>query len=152
MLLKQKKQYEKQRDSMFAQQMNIDTTTFMHSSIKDTTEQVKAMKASHKELTTAMKELDIDEVEDMQFDMEDLMMEHEEIQNVMSRQLGVPDYVDEDELLGELDDMFEEEAEELEDVPNYLINATTASKDAQRQTQTTTNTATPQYNVNNIEI
>eukprot|EP00933_Yihiella_yeosuensis_P081280 TRINITY_DN94864_c0_g1_i1.p1 TRINITY_DN94864_c0_g1~~TRINITY_DN94864_c0_g1_i1.p1 ORF type:complete len:215 (-),score=33.56 TRINITY_DN94864_c0_g1_i1:32-601(-) len=150
MLLKQRKQYEKQRDAMFSQQMNLDTTAFMHESVKSTADQVKAMKASTAELKKAFKELDIDEVEDMHFDMEDLMYDHEEIQEVMSRQLGVPDTLDEDELLGELDDMFEE-TETLDEVPNYLVNAATASKNAERE-GTSVVTDSTHAPVHNVEI
>eukprot|EP00461_Guttulinopsis_vulgaris_P000024 UN00024 len=132
-LIKQKKMYEKQRDSMFNQQFNIDQQQFTQESLKDTATTVAAMKASNKQLKQEFKKIDIDEIDDLYDEMMDMQETHNEIQDVMGRSLDNELY-DDDELLGELDDLENDMFnEEFDEVPNYLINATTAEKNAQRQ-------------------
>jgi charged multivesicular body protein 5 len=68
------------------------------------------------------KAFDIDAIDRMNDEMADLMAQSEEIQETLGRSYNVPDDIDEDELLGELDaleaDMALEEAGE--EVPSYL--------------------------------
>jgi len=136
-LLKQKKMYEKQRDSMFNQQFNIDQQKFTQESLKDTATTVQAMKSANTALKQQFKEIDIDEIEDLHDDMEDMMYMNEEIQDVMGRAFNT-EVFDDDELLGELNELENDMlTEDFDEVPNYLVNATTASKNVERQ-------ATPQ--------
>jgi len=94
---------------------------------QDSVQTVQAMKAAGKELKTAMKrdELDISGIERMQDDMADIMDMHNDIQEVLGQNYGVPDDIDEEELLGELDaleaDMaFEAEEQAAGALPSYL--------------------------------
>src|SRR4051812_48276622 len=64
-VLKQKKLYEKQRDTLYNQQFNIDQTKFATESVKDTITTVAAMKSASKQLKTDMKQIKISEVEDL---------------------------------------------------------------------------------------
>ena len=56
--------------------------------MKATQEMATAMKDTVKELKAAQKQFNIADFEDVYDDMDDLMMDQEEIQDIMSRQLG----------------------------------------------------------------
>ncbi|CAL5221272.1 g3432 [Coccomyxa viridis] len=126
-VLKQKKLYENQREQLYNQQFNMEETSFALESIKDTAQTVQAMKAAGSELKTAFKksDLDINSIEKLQDEMADLMDMHNELQDVMGQSFGVPDDIDEDDLMGELDALEDELAQEAENptasgVPSYL--------------------------------
>ena len=131
-VLKQKKMYEKQRDAVYNQQFNIDQTKFATESVKDTITTVAAMKTASKQLKTDMKAVKINEIEDLHDDMSDMLEDADEINEIMGRAYGVPEEVDEEDLMAELDAMEDElatEAEESKDeVPSYLVNAASAAK------------------------
>lgn len=142
-ILKQKQMYDKHRSTMMTQQFNIDQTKFTQENLKDTVTHVAAMKAASTELKQQFKDINIDEIEDIHDDMADMMFDHEEINEIMGRAYGVPEELDEADLMNELEGL-EEEAEvdmDSETIPNYLVNANTAT------TTTTTNT-TPTANKN----
>lgn len=113
-VLKQKKMLESQRDQLYNQQFNMEQTSFALESVKDSVATVQAMKAAGTELKRAMKDknLDLGAIEDLQDDMADLMDSHAEIQEALGQTFGLPDDVDEDELLGELDALEDELAAE----------------------------------------
>merc|ERR1712013_835274 len=124
-LLKQKKQYEKQRDRMYGQQMNIDNAKYAAQSVKDNADMVTAMKSAAVTLKSQMQEVNIDEVEDLQEDWMELQEDADEINDILGEAWNGDDY-DEDDLLGELDDldMAEDEA------PDYMMAA--ANKNDQK--------------------
>ena len=123
-ILKQKKMYEKQRDSLYGQQFNIDQTRFSIENAKDTANTVQSMKSAQVELKKAYNDLSIDEIEDLHDDMSELMEMNDEVQEIMGRTYGVPEYMDETDLMNELAGLEEEfDMEELDDVPNYLVDA-----------------------------
>jgi len=135
-VLKQKKIYEKQRESLYNQQFNIDQTKFAQQNLKDTATMVTAMKSANKELKKSYAEVKIDDIEDLQDDMGDMLELNDEINEVMGRSYGVPEEVDENDLneeLAALEDQIDVEAEaevDSQQVPAYLVNAATASKSA----------------------
>eukprot|EP00485_Elphidium_margaritaceum_P005918 CAMPEP_0202696066 /NCGR_PEP_ID=MMETSP1385-20130828/9439_1 /ASSEMBLY_ACC=CAM_ASM_000861 /TAXON_ID=933848 /ORGANISM="Elphidium margaritaceum" /LENGTH=225 /DNA_ID=CAMNT_0049352169 /DNA_START=42 /DNA_END=719 /DNA_ORIENTATION=- len=128
-LLKQKKQYESQRDRMYGQQMNIDNTKYATQSIQDNANMVKAMKGAATTLKQQMKDVNIDEVEDLQDEMMDLFDETNEINDILGEAWGMDD-VDEDELEAELDGL-DDELDDLDmaedDVPSYMVSANAAA-------------------------
>ena len=63
--LKQKKVYERQRDALYGQQLNIDQAKYATDSVKDNIVLVQAMKDAHKGIKKDMKNLKIDDVEDL---------------------------------------------------------------------------------------
>lgn len=71
-LLKQKKLYEGQRDQMYAQQMNLESTQFMTEQMKDTADQVAVMKQAQTALAHQMQHVKIDDVDELQEQMQDL--------------------------------------------------------------------------------
>jgi charged multivesicular body protein 5 len=120
-VLKQRKMYEKQREHLYGQQMNIDQAKFATQSVKDNATMVTAMKATAKELKKAYKEVNINDIENLHDEMSDLMDMSEEVNQLMGSAYGVPEDVDEDELLDELDALDDDiELAESEDVPSYL--------------------------------
>jgi charged multivesicular body protein 5 len=121
-VLKRKKMYENQRDTLMGQQFNMDQASFGIESAKGTVESVAAMKAANVELKAAIrKDLNIDDVDDLADDMEELMYEMDEINNAMGRNFTTPEDVTEADLEAELD-MLEDELEEEvgEETPSYL--------------------------------
>ncbi|CBZ30610.1 conserved SNF-7-like protein [Leishmania mexicana MHOM/GT/2001/U1103] len=102
-LLQQKRMYQGQQDMMMQQQFNVDQLHFTTETMKDTHVQVDAMKQANKELRKGMRKLDLDKVENLQDELADLYADTQEIQEIMGRAYSVPEDIDEDEMLGELD-------------------------------------------------
>lgn len=124
-VLRQKKLYESQRDQLYSQQLNLEQVSFTAQNMQDTANQVKAMKAANKQLKVAFtsKDLDLNSIEAMQDEMSDLMEQSNEIQDVLGRNYSVPDDLDEEDLLGELEALEADMAAEAEtgDTPCYLV-------------------------------
>ena len=98
---------------------------FAQESIADTINTVSAMKEANIQQKEMMKGMDMDEMEDVFDDMADMMADMEEINEVMGRNYNVD--LDENELLGELDELDEElAAEQLDEglgMPSYVPNS-----------------------------
>jgi charged multivesicular body protein 5 len=123
-VLKQKKQYEGQRESMAQQSFNLDQTNYAIQSMKDTQVTVAAMKGGMKEMKKEYKKMDIGKIENMQDEMADMMEDANEIQEVMGRSYGMPE-LDEDDLEAELDALGDEML--LDDDTTYLDSADTTN-------------------------
>eukprot|EP01091_Cochliopodium_minus_P015590 TRINITY_DN5596_c0_g1_i1.p1 TRINITY_DN5596_c0_g1~~TRINITY_DN5596_c0_g1_i1.p1 ORF type:complete len:225 (-),score=75.61 TRINITY_DN5596_c0_g1_i1:28-654(-) len=121
-LLKRKKMYEGQRDQLMNQQFNMENIQFQTETIKDTISTVQVMKNASKELKTQMKNVDIDDIYDMQEEIEFAMEDCNEIQEALSRTYETPDGLDDDELEAELDELGND-IEDEEEIPSYLQNA-----------------------------
>jgi len=126
-VLKQKRMYEGQREQLYQQQFNLENASFTTQAMKDSVTQVQAMQAANKELKKAFKakELDINAIEKLQDEMADMQDLSNEINETLGQCYGVPDEIDEDELMGELallEDELANEAEEIGEgeVPSYL--------------------------------
>lgn len=126
-MLKQKKLYEGQRDQLYSQQFNLDQTSFAVASMEDTKLQVKAMTLAAKDLKQQFKskELNINSIDKLADEMADLMGMSNEIQDALGQNYSVPDDINEDELMGELDslefEMAAEKAAEPNATPSYLL-------------------------------
>lgn len=75
-------------------------------------------------------ELNINKIDKLADDMADLMANSQDIQDALGRNYAVPDGIDEDELLGELDGLEDELSAEKEAapegaMPSYLLDAPT---------------------------
>lgn len=129
-LLRQKRQYENQRDALYSQQMNVSNIAMVQEQIKDTKEMVLGMKAATKELKSYQKSLKIEEVEKIQDELEDLFYESQELQEVLGlciwylhsllvtpgRQYGTAAEIDDSELMAEFEALGEmEDASYLDD-------------------------------------
>jgi len=118
--LKQKKQYEAQSDNLRNQAFNMEQTNYATQSLKDTKTTVNAMKMGVKEMKKEFKNINIDQIEDLQDDLGDMLEEANEIQEVMGRTYGMPE-IDEDDLEAELDALGDDFA--LDDDTSYLDDA-----------------------------
>mmetsp|Transcript_30350 Transcript_30350/g.35034 ORF Transcript_30350/g.35034 Transcript_30350/m.35034 type:complete len:225 (-) Transcript_30350:84-758(-) len=102
-LLQQKRMYQGHRDAIYQQQSNIDQLQFTSEMIKDTHIQVSALKDASKDLKKQFKNFKVEDIENMQDELRDLYEETQEIQEIMGRAYDVPEEVDEDEMMAELD-------------------------------------------------
>jgi charged multivesicular body protein 5 len=84
---------------------------------------MSAMKAANKDLKGTMKTLKIDDIDKMQDEMMDLVDYSSEIQETLGRSYNVPDDLDEEELMGELDALEADMGTETESegMPSYLM-------------------------------
>ncbi|KAF8897753.1 Snf7-domain-containing protein [Infundibulicybe gibba] len=80
---------------------------------------VDAMQVANKEMRKQYGKIDIDKIENMHYDMEDLLEQANEIQESLGRSYAVPDEIDEADLEAELDALALEEEEEG---PSYLTD------------------------------
>ncbi|XP_044379453.1 vacuolar protein sorting-associated protein 60.1-like [Triticum aestivum] len=105
---------------LYNQTYNLDQVAFASEGIKDAQQTMTAMKAANKELKGMMKTVRIEDIDSMQDEMMDLMDVSNEIQETLGRSYNVPDDIDEEELMGELD-AFEADMDfESNSVPSYL--------------------------------
>ncbi|KAF2321260.1 hypothetical protein GH714_037872 [Hevea brasiliensis] len=121
-VLKQKRMYEGQRDMLYNQTFNLDQVAFASEGIKDAQQTMTALKSANKELKGMMKTVKIQDIDTLQDEMMDLMDVSNEIQETLGRSYNVPDDIDEDELMGELDALEADMGMETESdgVPSYL--------------------------------
>ncbi|MQL99756.1 hypothetical protein Taro_032483 [Colocasia esculenta] len=124
-VLKQKRMYEGQRDMIYNQTFNLDQVAFAAEGLKDAQQTVRlmsALKSANKELKGMMKTVNISDIDSMQDEMMDLMDVSTEIQESLGRSYNVPDDIDEEELMGELDALEADMGAETEAdaVPSYL--------------------------------
>lgn len=101
-ILKRKKMYEQHRDSMVARASNMERTQFAIDSVKQTKDHVAVMRAGVTTMKAEMKEIDIDDLEDLTDDMADLLADQSEIDEVLTRSYDVSDTVNEADLDAEL--------------------------------------------------
>ncbi|KAK6135941.1 hypothetical protein DH2020_030324 [Rehmannia glutinosa] len=121
-LKKAKEEYEGQRDMLYNQTFNLDQVAFAAEGIKDAQQTMSALKSANKELKGMMKTVKIQDIDNLQDEMLDLMDVSNEIQESLGRSYNVPDDIDEDDLMGELDALEADMGFETEGdgVPSYL--------------------------------
>jgi len=119
-VMRQKKMYLGQRDQLYNQSYNVEQVAFATEGLRDAKATMDAMKAANKELKGQMKTFKIEDVDKMGDDMSDLLFYSSEIQESLGRNYGIPDEVDEEDLMGELDALESDMGLELEDTPSYL--------------------------------
>ncbi|KAF8396364.1 hypothetical protein HHK36_017981 [Tetracentron sinense] len=114
--------YEGQRDMLYNQTFNLDQVAFAAEGIKDAQQTMSALKSANKELKGMMKTVKIQDIDNMQDEMMDLMDVSTEIQESLGRSYSVPDDIDEEELMGEIDALEADMGMETESdgVPTYL--------------------------------
>merc|ERR1719324_490112 len=88
--------YTNQLNNLMNQQFTIDQLAFTKENIQNTIEMGQAMKQAVTTQKQMMKDIDMDELEDLRDDMEDMKYESEEINEMMNMDFGLD--VDEDEL------------------------------------------------------
>ncbi|KAE8709751.1 putative transcription factor PosF21-like [Hibiscus syriacus] len=119
-VLKQKRMYEGQRDMLYNQTFNLDQVAFASEGLKDAQQTMSSLKSANKELKGMMKTVKIQDIDNLQDEMMDMMDMSNEIQETLGRSYNVPDDIDEDELMGELDALEADMGSEADSVPSYL--------------------------------
>merc|ERR1712029_417341 len=79
-VLKQKKSYEAQSENLRNQAFNMEQTNYATQSLKDTKTTVNAMKMGVK-MKKEFKNINIDQIEDLQDDMADMLEDANEVQS-----------------------------------------------------------------------
>ncbi|KAG6842024.1 hypothetical protein C0991_003550 [Blastosporella zonata] len=125
-----KRFYENQIKQLTQQTFNMESTAMTTNNLKNTMATVDAMQTANKEMRKQYKKIDIDQIENMQYDMEDLIEQANEIQETLGRSYAVPDEIDEADLEAELDALALEEEDEgtsyladLNKVPDFIDEA-----------------------------
>lgn len=118
-VLQQKKMYEGQLAQLMQQTFNMEQAQMTTENLKNTMATVDAMQIANKEMKKQYKNIDIDKIENIHYDMEDLIEQSNDIQEALGRTYGVPNEVDELDLEAELEALGEDFGEE-EEMPSYL--------------------------------
>ncbi|XP_049852371.1 charged multivesicular body protein 5-like [Schistocerca gregaria] len=99
--LRQKRMYEAQRDQLANQQFSLEKTSFAIESMKESLNQVEALKTAKGRIETYLKQADLNTIEALQDDLNDLLTETDDIQHILGNESI--EYIDEDDLQLELD-------------------------------------------------
>ncbi|KAL1925483.1 uncharacterized protein VTP21DRAFT_366 [Calcarisporiella thermophila] len=119
-VLKQKRQYEGQRDQLLQQVANMEQTQFTTENLKNVAVSFDALRTASKEMKKQYRGIDIDKIDSIQDELEDLMEKANDVQEALGRSYGVPEEIDEEELDAELDALGDELNFEEEEMPSYL--------------------------------
>merc|ERR1711992_458125 len=129
-VLKQKKMYEGQLENLRNQSFNMEQANFATQTLKDTKTTVDAMKLGVKEMKKEYKNVNIDQIEDLQDDLADMLEDANEVQEALGRTYGMPE-IDEADLEAELDALGDDFA--LDDDTSYLDDAMKAPDAPERE-------------------
>jgi len=128
--LKQKRMYEGQLNQLAQQTFNMESASLATDNLRNTMATVDAMNLANKEMRKQYGKIDIDKIENIHYDMEDLLEQANEIQESLGRSYAVPDEIDEADLEAELDALQLEEEEEgasyladINKVPDFVDEA-----------------------------
>lgn len=102
-VLRQKRMYEAQLAQLQQQAFNMEQATMTTENLRNTMTTVDAMKSANKEMKRAYGKVDVGQIERLQDEMEDLIDSANEVQETVGRTYGVPDEIDEEDLVAELD-------------------------------------------------
>jgi charged multivesicular body protein 5 len=159
-----RKMYMRRYDSLRTQQVNFEAANFSIDDVKNAAFQSAALRSARDEMKTQLKELDINEVDELQEQMEELMGDTSEVVDVSSRSIVTPHlYVDEDDLddlldeIGddeeETDEVYEEEYEEDNDtipiVSSFRTSPRANSRD-QPSSSHAVSVSSSQSNINSL--
>ncbi|PPQ65597.1 hypothetical protein CVT26_000546 [Gymnopilus dilepis] len=117
--LKQKKMYEAQLAQLTQQTFNMESAALATDNLRNTMATIDAMQVANKEMKRQYGKIDIDKIENIHYDMEELLEQANEIQETLGRSYAVPDEIDEADLEAELDAL---QLEEEEEGPSYLAD------------------------------
>jgi len=76
----------------------METAAMTTENLRNTMATVDAMKSANKEMKKQYGKIDVDKIEQLHYEMEDLMEAANEVQESMSRTYGVPEELDEADL------------------------------------------------------
>ncbi|KAI9215813.1 Snf7 family, partial [Blastocladiella britannica] len=119
-VLKQRKLYEGQRDTLMQQAFNMEQAQMATENLKNTAATIDAMQVANTALKKQYKTVSVDKIERMQDEMEDLLAQASDLQDILGRSYGLPDDIDEADLEAELEALGDELLMDDEEVPAYL--------------------------------
>ncbi|RNF02119.1 SNF-7-like protein [Trypanosoma rangeli] len=102
-LMQQKRMYQGQQDMMMQQQFNMDQLQFTTEAMKDTKVQLDALKDATRSLKREFRRVDLSKIENLQDELRDIYEDTQEVQDILGRAYDVPEDIDEEEMMGELD-------------------------------------------------
>ncbi|KAI0280054.1 vacuolar protein sorting-associated protein 60 [Russula aff. rugulosa BPL654] len=120
--LKQKRMYEAQLAQLAQQTFNIESTALATENLRNTMVTLDAMSQANKELRKQYGKIDIGKIENMQYDMEELLEQANEVQESLSRSYAVPDEIDEADLEAGLNAELDALGMEEEEGESYLAD------------------------------
>ncbi|KAG8904029.1 hypothetical protein FRB99_002371 [Tulasnella sp. 403] len=97
-VLKQKRLYETQVQQLQQQSFNMESAAMTTDNLRNTMATLDAMKTANTEMRKQYGKIDVDKIQDLHYDMEDLIEQANEVQEALGRTYGVPEELDEDEL------------------------------------------------------
>ncbi|ODQ53489.1 hypothetical protein SAICODRAFT_79782 [Saitoella complicata NRRL Y-17804] len=122
-VLRQKKLYESQLDTLQQQTFNMEQTALTTENLRNMMVSVDAMQTANKEMKRQYKSFNIDKIERIHDEMADLLEQSNELQSIMGRSYDLQEDIDEDELDAELEALGDELGEEevgVGGIPSYL--------------------------------
>ncbi len=150
-LLKTKKMYESQSDSVMQQRFHVEQMQFTRETMQETKLQLDAMKEACSVMQKEFKNFSVDEVEKMGEQLRDLYEQHEEIQEIMGHTYDVPDDVDEDDLNEQLNALaFDMDKQKDASYLDQALAMPAQSLPASRST--VPNQPLPQIHTNNVHV
>ena len=114
-LMKRAKLFEKEYDNIVGQKLNLEAQISTLAQAVTNSETITAMRIGKDTLASLEGKLDVDKVSDVMDELAENMNKIEEISEMMSRSVG-SSYMDDDELLHELDVMSLEDQSEVPDI------------------------------------
>ena len=90
--------YEAQIAQLTQQTFNMESAAIATDNLRNTMATLEAMKVANKEIKKQYGKIDIDKIENMHYDMEELLEQANEIQETLGRSYAVPDELDEADL------------------------------------------------------
>ena len=124
------KRYENQYNCLMNQQFSLDQVQFAQETIQNTIDTSAVLKQAVGVKKDMMKNININELEDLQDQMAEMVEDTQEIQDIMSRDYAIGE-MDQGELDAELDALDEavvnEKFGEGEKAPSYLPEAAKAN-------------------------
>jgi hypothetical protein len=90
--------YEAQISQLTQQTFNMESAAIATDNLRNTMATLEAMKVANKEIKKQYGKIDIDKIENMHYDMEELLEQANEIQETLGRSYAVPDELDEADL------------------------------------------------------
>jgi len=119
--------YEAQLAQLAQQTFNMESAAITTDNLRNTMATVDAMQVANKEMKKQYGKIDVDKLDQIHYDMEDMLDQANEIQESLGRSYAVPDEIDEADLEAELDALALEGEEEdtsyladLNKVPDFV--------------------------------
>lgn len=123
-LLKRRKMLEQQQNRLEGQRFNLDQVAFTQDQIAVTIQTANQMKATNQVMKKQMKQINVEGVEDVMFDMEDMLEDANEVSDILAQGVG-----------GQYDDAdLEAELEGLGDMEDFSMEGIESNANTENNT------------------